>query len=234
MKAKLIQPGLIYTPEDNAPLTRERKTVLDRIRPGARVLEIGAHGGHFSKLLSDRGCELSVVEVDSEAAVRAKQVVSDVIVGDIEDPRVLSRLNGRKYDFVLFMHVLEHLVDPWRVLKRCRALVNTGGAVMALLPNVGSWRIRKELFFKGTFEYADVGILDRTHLRFFTLHSGRELFEQSGYRVITLQVLDASVPLEVRLRACFGARIGKFWHDWMIGRYPNLCADIIYFEAHPQ
>ena len=234
MKAKIIQPGLIYTPEDNSPLTPERKMVLDRVLAGSRVLEVGAHGGHFSRLLLDKGCELTIVDVDSEAATRAMGLAADVIAGDIEDPRVLSRLNIHSYDFVLLMHVLEHLVDPWRVLKRCRAFLKPGGVVMALLPNVASWRIRKDLFFAGAFEYADLGILDRTHLRFFTLHSGKQLFEQSGYRVADLHVLDASVPFEVPLRGWFGVRLSRTWHDWMIRRYPNLCADIIFFEARPQ
>ena len=234
MKPKVIQAGLKYKPDDGVDITPERRKVLERIVPGARILEVGSHGGHFSKVLLERGCQLTVVEIDSEAASLVSGLVPDVIVGDIEDDKVLDQLQGREYDFILFMHVLEHLVDPWRVLNKCRNLLHPHGALIALLPNVGSWRIRKHLFFRGTFEYTDVGILDRTHLRFFTLDSGKELFNASGYSVVDLEVLDTSVPLEVRLRSLFGSWISRTWHRWMTCRYPNLCADIVYFEARPQ
>ena len=234
MKPKIVPAGLKYRPDEKSVLTLERRKVLERIVPGTRVLEVGSHGGHFSKLLLERGCQLTVIEIDREAARQVPDFVPDVIIGDVEDQKVLDQLQGRKYDFVLFMHVLEHLVDPWGVLSRYKAILHPAGALIALLPNVGSWRIRKDLFFGGTFEYTEVGILDHTHLRFFTLDSGNEMFNRSGYRVVDLEVLDASVPLEVRLRRMFGTRIGGIWHRWMTRRYPNLCADIFYFEARPE
>jgi SAM-dependent methyltransferase len=234
MKPKAIQSGLKYKPQEETPITPERRKVLDRIVPGSRVLEVGSHGGHFSKLLLDRECRLTAVELDPDAARLVHAIVPEVIVGDIEDRTVLDQLEGRQYDFILFMHVLEHLVDPWQILDKCRKLLNPSGVLIALLPNVASWRVRKALFFRGNFEYTDVGILDRTHLRFFTVDSGKQLFEQSGYRIEDPEVLDASVPLEVRLRRMFGTGVSQPWHRWMVRRYPNLCADILYFEAHPQ
>ncbi len=234
MKPKTIYAGLKYKPDDNSNITLERQKVLDRVVPGSRILEIGSHGGHFSRLLLERECQLTVVEINSEAARIAKRIVPRVIVGDIEDDDVLDELQGRNYDFILFMHVLEHLVDPWRVLDACRGMLHPHGALVALLPNVASWRIRKDLFFRGSFEYTDVGILDRTHLRFFTMNSGKQLFERAGYCVLDIEVLDTSVPLEVRLRRLFGKCIGRMWHRWMIRHYPNLCADIVYFEARPE
>src|SRR5215510_3217153 len=129
MKPKPILSGLRYKPDDDAPITPERRKVLDRIIPGSRVLEVGSHGGHFSKLLLDRGCRLTVVELDPDAATLVRAVVPEVIAGDIEDPAVLDQLSGCRYDFILFMHVLEHLVDPWQILNRSRDLLNASGVL---------------------------------------------------------------------------------------------------------
>jgi len=213
------------------PVSAEKAAVLARVPANARVLEVGAHTGYFSALLRARGCRVTALEVDPRAAAHARAHADRVVVGDVEDATVRAGLGG-PFDAILFMHVLEHLVDPWAVLRAVCPLVADGGRVVVLLPNVGCWRVRKALFLQGRFEYEDEGILDRTHLRFFTLESARALLETSGYAVREVVGVDVCVPLERRLRALPLARaLAPAWHRALVTRFPNLCTEIALYEA---
>lgn len=229
---KMIQPGMVYDADlDKTQLSEERRLVLDRVGKNKAVLEVGAHTGYFSERLRHAGCSVTAVEMDPAAAEKAGTRADRVIVGDIEDPKVFGQIS-ETFDVILFMHILEHLVDPWRVLRASQRLLKPGGSLIVLLPNVGAWRVRKALFFRGTFEYEDVGILDRTHLRFFTLTSGQALLRDSGYRVVYWSPTDICVPLERRLRLLpFVGGLSRVWAAWMTRRFPNLCSEILMYQA---
>jgi SAM-dependent methyltransferase len=234
-RAALHLDALAYHAEPGrTPLSVEKAAVLARVPAGSRVLEVGAHTGFFSAALRAERCHVTALEVDPRAAARAEAHADRVVVGDVEDPEVRASLHG-PFDRVLFMHVLEHLVDPWSVLRDARALLAPGGRAIALVPNVACWRIRKDLFFRGAFEYQDVGILDRTHLRFFTLSSARALLESAGYDVPEWVAVDVCVPLERRLSRLPGAgRLAACWHRWLAVRHPNLCTEIALFVGAPR
>jgi len=131
---------------------------------------------------------------------------------------------------ILFMHVVEHFVDPWSTLRDARRFLKSEGFIIVLLPNVAAWLIRKNLFFKGRFDYADQGILDRTHLRFFTLKSALELMHIAGYEVMDWQPVDLYVPLESRISRIVSKRLAGRWRNWMVRRFPNLSSQIILFS----
>jgi len=229
-----VQPFAYHAEPGRTPVSAEKQAVLERIPGGARILEVGAHTGFFSACLRERGCRVTALEVDPRAAAHAAASADRLVVGDVEDPAVRARLDG-PYDAVLFMHVLEHLVDPWAVLRAMRGQVAHDGRLVVLLPNVACWRIRKALFLAGAFEYEDTGILDRTHLRFFTLDSARGLLETSGYDVGECVGTDVCVPLERRLsRLPFGRRIAARWRRSLVRRHPNLCTEIALFTATPR
>jgi len=231
-RSSMLHPdSLVYHAVSGTPLSVEKRAVLERIAPRARVLEVGAHGGYFTAALRQRECRVTAIEVDPRAAALARGQAAQVIVGDAEDAALWESLRG-PFDVVLFMHVLEHFVDPWAVLTRARAAVGPGGRLLALLPNVACWRIRKALFLHGRFEYEDTGILDRTHVRFFTLGSGRALFEDTGWCALRVTPMDVCVPLERRLRALpLTRRLADAWHALAARRAPNLCTEIALFEA---
>lgn len=225
------RPLVYHAEPGTTPVSAEKRLVLERVPAGARVLEVGAHSGYFSSLLAERGCRVTALEVDPRAAALATAQAERVVVGDVEDPAVWAQLSGR-FDVLLFMHVLEHLVDPWAVLRRAHDLVAPGGRVLALLPNVACWRVRRTLFFAGEFEYEETGILDRTHLRFFTLASARALFESTGWDAPALVPMDVCVPLERRLRRVpLARRAAGLWHRVVAGRFPNLCTEIVLIDA---
>jgi SAM-dependent methyltransferase len=229
-----VQPLAYHAEPGSTPMSVEKQAVLARVPPGSRVLEVGAHTGFFSQALRERGCRVTALEVDPRAASRAALHADQLVVGDVEDAAVRARLGGR-FDVVLLMHVLEHLVDPWAVLRAMRDRLARDGHTIVLLPNVACWRVRKALFVRGAFEYEDTGILDRTHLRFFTLDSARALLESSGYTIRDWAPVDECVPLERRLRAIPLVRaLAPGWRRWLARRHPNLCTEIALFTAVPR
>jgi SAM-dependent methyltransferase len=197
-----------------------------------RVLEIGAHDGHFSRLLLAQGCTVTAVEISPDAAEVARTIVPDVRCGNFEDESFRNTIQD-VFDVVLFMHVLEHFRDPWEALRNSHRFLKPDGFMIILLPNVACWQVRKELFFKGCFEYQDSGILDRTHLRFFTLRSGFELIHKSGYAVINWEPADIYIPLESRIAYFVSKSLANRWRHWMVRRFPNLCSQVILFRVQP-
>lgn len=225
--ARMLHPTLVYqTDLAREPITAERAMVLERVAGRRRVLEVGAASGFFTRELLARGHEVTAFEADRRAVERAQAAGLPVALGDAEDARLWSGLE-RRFDAILFMHVLEHLGDPWTVLHAAFPALVPGGVVVALLPNVAAWRVRKDLFLGGRFEYEDTGILDRTHLRFFTMPSGVRLFEEAGFCDVAVTPAEVCVPLERRLRVRLRAgRLAAWWTRLCVTRFPNLCTEI--------
>jgi SAM-dependent methyltransferase len=110
-----------------------------------------------------------------------------VLNRDATDVAGLAGELNEQFERIVFADLLEHLPDPIPVLAGYRRLLAPGGRLLVSLPNVAAWTVRLELLF-GRFEYAESGILDRTHLRFFTRASGRRTLEAAGYRVLRCDV----------------------------------------------
>ncbi len=142
-----------------------------------RVLEIGCGAGELGRLLKERGCFVAGVELVPEAAEEARRHLDQVVTTDVETDHLPFPLGS--FDAVIFADVLEHLIDPWRVLREAVGLLAPGGCMIASVPNVQNadviWRL-----IRGRWDYRERGILDRGHLRFFTLGGVRDLFEQAG------------------------------------------------------
>jgi 2-polyprenyl-3-methyl-5-hydroxy-6-metoxy-1,4-benzoquinol methylase len=157
--------------------------VVGLVPERARVLEFGCATGYMSAVLRDRlGCSVTGVEVDRRAAEAANAVCEHVIVGDAEQLNLEELLEGESYGAVLFADVLEHLKDPGSLLRRVRPFLAEDGLVVASIPNVSHGSLRLALL-AGEFRYRDAGLLDETHLRFFTRASIEDLFEEAGYVV---------------------------------------------------
>ena len=148
--------------------------------PAGAVLDVGCGTGVFARSLRDRGLAKEVwgVEINTEAAEAASKVLDKVLVGDVS--RLMTELPRRFFDAVYFNDSLEHMEDPFSVLKEIKKHLKPGGYVMASLPNVRYIRNLFELLFKKDWKYQDHGVLDRTHLRFFTQKSARRMFEEAG------------------------------------------------------
>ncbi len=156
-----------------------------------RVLEIGCGDGSFATELVRAGNQ--VVGVDSKPHVPLSAGYVNVLDADLEQGLGEIKSSGQQYDRILVLDVLEHLRDPARLLQDCKKMLGARGKMIVSVPNSVNLTVRLMVLF-GSFRYRDRGILDWSHLRFFTSRSVRELLEQHGLRVTALR--NTIVPLE--------------------------------------
>ncbi len=168
-------------PKDREYYRGIRVEIVDLVTPLAqRILDIGCASGVTGQMLKERGVkEVVGVEKDPKACEEASKRLDKVYLGDVQEMPLPYK---EYFDCIIYADVLEHLIDPWSLLKRHRELLKEGGSVLASIPNVGHYRVIKKLI-KGTWNYEDKGVLDSTHLRFFALKNIRDMFSQAGYRI---------------------------------------------------
>jgi SAM-dependent methyltransferase len=152
-------------------------------RTGLDVLDVGCGFATTSQRIQALGNRVTGVERSPEAVPVARQRLARVVEKDLEDiDGVASELGGATFDVIIFADVLEHLAWPRPVLERYLAFLRPGGRVVISLPNVGLWSVRLAHLF-GRWAYQDTGVLDRTHLRFFTWGTARRMIREAGLRV---------------------------------------------------
>lgn len=145
------------------------------------ILEVGCAAGGTGRELKKRpGVFVAGVENDPEAARLAREVLDDVVEGNIEAMDLPYAENS--FDCILFADVLEHLIDPLAVLKKMRKYLKPQGTVVASIPNVQFMGVIHHLV-EGNWTYQKEGILDETHLRFFTFKEMEKLFSQAGFEI---------------------------------------------------
>ena len=174
----------------------------------ARVLEIGCGAGQTVRWLRETGRIERAwgVELFESAAVLAREHFEEVIVGDAES-LVDTVFEGKRFDLILCLDVLEHMVDPWKFLLRVQRALAPGGKLIISVPNIRCARVLWPLLMRGEWHYADDGILDRTHLRFFTRQSAIALASTSALRV---EQCIGSVRPNTRL-----ARLDRWTRGWL-------------------
>ncbi len=139
--------------------------------------------GYFTKVLAECGCKVVGMELDPEAALVAEEWTERVVVGNVDDPGVWEAVDDESFDVVTFGDVLEHLRDPLAVLRAAVRKLKPSGFIVSSLPNVAHGDVRLSLLH-GSFQYGETGLLDRTHMRFFTLQTIRELLHDAGLVVV--------------------------------------------------
>lgn len=150
-----------------------------------KVLDIGCATGYLSQEMVDNGCDVIGIEIDKDAAKIASEICKKIYVG--EASQIIVEVVEKNFDIILFSDVLEHLVDPISILKKSSSLLAKDGSIIISVPNVAYWKIRLMLLF-GNFNYSKIGILDETHLRFFTYKTLRELVIDAGYVIDSIDV----------------------------------------------
>jgi 2-polyprenyl-3-methyl-5-hydroxy-6-metoxy-1,4-benzoquinol methylase len=152
-----------------------------------RVIDIGCGIGEIAKEFHVRGAPESYlgVEIVPEDAEVAKQYCSQVMVGNIEEFDSDTWAQLTNYDLWVFGDVLEHLYDPWKILKKVRTILPHDGQIACCIPNVQHWSIQARLSI-GDWRYADKGLLDRTHIRFFTRQTIIEMMQHAGFEITEL------------------------------------------------
>jgi 2-polyprenyl-3-methyl-5-hydroxy-6-metoxy-1,4-benzoquinol methylase len=155
-------------------------SVLD-LRNGIKVLDVGCGYGGAGKLLKTKyKAEVHGIEINHSAADKARLHYDSVIRGNIEQDEMFFEANY--FDFIICADVLEHLSDPWRTLRRLKKYMKDDGQLAASIPNIRNAHTIIQLI-DGSFDYQEFGVLDDTHLRFFTYRSSIRLFERSGFKV---------------------------------------------------
>jgi 2-polyprenyl-3-methyl-5-hydroxy-6-metoxy-1,4-benzoquinol methylase len=161
----------------------EKRFLFHMIPDGRNVaLDLGCAAGAVGRALleSNKAVEVTGVEIFEPAAAEARKHYKVVHVGDIEE----MSLNYEKYfDLVICGDVLEHLKDPGKVLRQVHGWLKDGGRVVCCVPNVRYWRIWRDLIFKGDWGYTSEGIMDQTHLRFFTTKSFKRMLAEASFVV---------------------------------------------------
>lgn len=174
--------------------SRINQPLAGMVPPSAkRILEVGCGAGYLGAWLKaqDPSREVVGLELFPEAAADARRRLDQVIEGDVET--MLLPYPPGYFDCILYGDVLEHLKDPATLLARHREHLAPSGHVLVCIPNVAHWSVLLGLL-GGRFDYADEGLLDRTHLRFFTQASFRDVLAEAGLRVLETTSIDVPNP----------------------------------------
>lgn len=193
-----------------------------------RVLDVGCGGGDNGRRMRELIPDVHVVGLthNPHEARIASAYLDAVHVIDLEHGLTKEAIMawGKPFDLLLFSHVLEHLVDPVRVIRRCLLRLRQGGYVLVAVPNVLEWRTRMH-FLRGRFIYTDHGILDRTHLRFFTFQTApAELLNPIEGLDLVVHQGAGSVPLGPLRHGLLSRRMCTRLDQLGLRLAPNLCA----------
>lgn len=199
--------------------------VLLLVPPQARrVLDVGCGAGDNARRLKSERPSIDIVGVtnnDNEAHLAAP-FMSRVHVLDVENELPVDW--GDPFDLIIFSHFLEHLRDPCAVIRRILPSLTENGLVLIVVPNTLNWRTRFE-FFRGRFNYTQTGILDRTHLRFFTFQTAAsELVEPIDELVLVGRTAKGSAPLGLLRRRLLTGWISAQIDSAAVNLAPNLFA----------
>lgn len=159
---------------------------LFNIKQGSKVLDIGCGVGSIGVYLKNEyQCEVTGLEIIEDNYKIALDVLDNAFLGDVETMDV--SILGKEYDYIIFSDSLEHMLNPDTVLEKIKTLLNKNGSVLISMPNVRNFRVTIPLIFSDSWEYQDEGLLDRTHLRFFTSTSLVNTLTYHGFDVKRLE-----------------------------------------------
>jgi len=204
--------------------------ILSQAGRQLRILDVGTADGYLGAILKAQGHWLAGVEREGESAELAKSHYDQFHFADVESFAFPDR---EAFDYILFADVLEHLRDPEAVLTRALPSLKKGGEVIVSVPNIANLVVRLSLLF-GRFDYADRGILDRTHLRFYTLSSLKRMIDNCGCDL--LDVTATPVPVQLALPATDHELFAPLHelHSLLARLWPSLLAYQFVVRAAPR
>lgn len=174
--------------------------ILREISSDSEVLEFGPAHGRMTKYLKETlNCKVTIVEKDIESGTEASNFSDYFLIGDhwgdIEKYNWLDdlQISNKKFDYIIFADVLEHLYDPWKTLSSVKNLLKDDSRILISIPNVSHNSVIIDLI-NNKFEYREIGLLDNTHIRFFTYTSLLNMVHKAGFSI--KKVLDAHNVVE--------------------------------------
>jgi len=158
-----------------------------------RILDIGCGEGLFASILKQKfNSEVWGIEINNAAARLAERRVDRLLKGDVTD--LIKDLPKRYFDCVVFNDILEHLADPFNLLLKAKDIISEKGVIVCSLPNVRYCHVLKGLIINKQWRYEDCGVLDKTHLRFFTKKSIMQTFRALDYEILTIEGINSVDP----------------------------------------
>ncbi len=205
--------SVFYAVKPASYFSNARTDFVDRLARdrAASILEVGCGNGATGALALSEGCcgRYVGIELFDQAATEARDVLSEVVTGNVET--LTFDWQPASFDAIIFSEVLEHLVEPGKVLKNLARFVRPGGMLLASSPNISHWRVIRELIM-GRFRLQDQGVFDRTHLRWFTPETFAGMIADAGFSVEEIGPVTAFSPRTELISKLTG---GRFDHLFM-------------------
>jgi 2-polyprenyl-3-methyl-5-hydroxy-6-metoxy-1,4-benzoquinol methylase len=217
-------------------LNNEHKKVLKWVGENKRVLEVACHTGYFSAWLKRQGCEVTGAEIYEPALEKAKPYLAKWVLGNIETDEVWELVSEDKYDVVLYMHILEHLINPEEILMKTLQILNPNGHVVICLPNISNSVNRWEMF-RGNFTYTETGVMDRTHLRFYNYYTAAAMIQRSGFKIEEYHGYSAKITYDLFTNKLLRRVRGISRLNWIFNKIihksfsPNFTDKILMFKV---
>lgn len=206
--------------------------VLKHLEPNQKVLDIGCSDGSLGEAIKKiYNSEVVGVEISSLASLEASKKIDKVFQGDIL--KIDIPYSKGYFDVIILADVLEHLINPLEVLKKVKHYLNPNGYIIVSVPNIANWSVRLNILF-GSFNYAQQGILDSTHLRFFTFKSIENLLISAGFKIVKIETLRGSLNLLLLQRILAKAKLLNFYimiDNFMSDRWKTLFAQQFVLKA---
>lgn len=187
------------------------------------VLEVGSSTGYMTRAFLNNGCSVDIVEINREATEKTSKKIRRVFNESIENEKLFDQL-PKDYDFIIMADVLEHLVNPEVALINLSHVANQNTQLLVSMANIAGWAMRKRLFFKGDFEYQDSGLLDKTHLHFYTVNTLPKILSNSGWKAEKNIGTIIRLPFEgvISKIPIFGIFLKKLIYSIFAEKFKNL------------
>ena len=198
-----LQSALIYQYEIDATDDSTASRIIRLVGREKRVLELGCATGSMSAVLSrQNACDVTGVEIDPDAAALARPHLARLVVGDLDRMEWRSVVEHDQFEVIIAADVLEHLREPGRCLKNIAEHLSTSSGFLVIsLPNIAHLAVISGLLC-GEFPYAETGLLDKTHLRFFTPRGAARLIAQCGLTIEHAEFVSAGPPPHISAVVC--------------------------------
>jgi 2-polyprenyl-3-methyl-5-hydroxy-6-metoxy-1,4-benzoquinol methylase len=206
-----------YSKKDNGYFANDRSELLKFMPSGiSKILDVGCGSGDFGAFLkTQNNYEIWGIEPNKSSTIIAQKKLDKVITGQFESK--LTELNNQKFDLICFNDVLEHLVNPSEVLELSKQFLSEPGYVMASIPNIRYYRVILSLLRDKDFKYQSFGVMDETHLRFFTKKSMIRLFENCNFEILNIEGIN-----EIKL-PWFKSLFVNLQNDMKYPQFAMLC-----------
>jgi 2-polyprenyl-3-methyl-5-hydroxy-6-metoxy-1,4-benzoquinol methylase len=216
----------------NKPLSQSHLKIISLVGFSKDVLELGCSTGYITERFQKNRCNIDVVEIDKNDADKAKKYARKVYIGSVEDKNLIRHIN-KKYDFIIAADILEHLKNPEVTLDLVKSKLKKDGSLIISIPNIACWKIRKDLFFRGIFDYQDFGILDKTHLKFFTYFTIQKFLKENKFIINNLFITEVSYPFKPKITS-INRTLDIILGDFLTKYFPNLSCSHLVIVSQPK